>query len=407
MNRVHFESFGLSPELKHALADMNFNTPWPIQVETIPLLLENKDLIGQAQTGTGKTAAFAIPIIEKLDSSSNQVQALVLCPTRELAMQVADEFRKLVKYKKEISVVAIYGGQPITRQLLALQRQPQVIVGTPGRMLDHLWRGSFHLNGVKTVVLDEADEMLDMGFREDIEKIFDFIPLPRQTVLFSATMPKAILELTRKYQQNPHHIRIQPEPIETALIQEKYIETSPKTKLSTLIRLIDTHELKLALVFCNTKRQVDHLSSSLKAAGYRADGLHGGMPQNKRDRAMGHFRRGKVHILVATDVAARGIDVQSVQAVINYDIPERLENYKHRIGRTGRAGNSGLAFTFVSPAQLQQIQSAHATPGDNMSLFEAIPAKPSRKPPRRQSAFKRAKSNRKPSQSRESRAKAI
>jgi ATP-dependent RNA helicase DeaD len=358
-----FEELGLSQAVNHALRDMGFKHPSPIQAETIPLLMEQKDIIGQAQTGTGKTAAFAIPIIEMLQIEKREVQGLVLCPTRELAVQVSEEFRKLAKYKQNLSIVSVYGGQPMDRQLMALQKKPQIIVGTPGRMLDHLWRGSFHLNAVQTVVLDEADEMLDMGFRGDIEKIFDFIPTPRQTVLFSATMPKAILELTQKYQVEPQRVMIEPEPVEAALIQEEYVEITSKTKLSTLTKLIDLHELKLALVFCNTKRQVDTLANSLKAAGYCADALHGGMPQNKRDRVMGSFRKGRVHILVATDVAARGIDVRNIKAVVNYDLPESAENYKHRIGRTGRAGSTGLAFTFVSASQFLKLNEA-ATPDD-------------------------------------------
>lgn len=362
-----FEELGLSPELNRALSDMAFKHPSPIQAEAIPLLLERNDIIGQAQTGTGKTAAFAIPIIETLDTAKQDIQAVVVCPTRELAVQVSEEFRKLAKYKQNLSVVSIYGGQPMDRQLLALQRKPQIIVGTPGRMLDHLWRGTFHLNAVRTVVLDEADEMLDMGFREDIEKIFDFIPTPRQTVLFSATMPKAILELTQKYQQNPQRVMIQPKPVETALIREEYVEISQKTKLSTLTRLIDIHQLKLALVFCNTKRQVDIVADNLKAAGYCADALHGGMSQSKRDRVMGHFRRGKLHILVATDVAARGIDVRNVQAVVNYDMPDSSENYQHRIGRTGRAGKSGIAFTFVSASQMQKMNGLQNDKGTGQS----------------------------------------
>ncbi len=357
-----FESLGLSPELNRALEAMKFTAPSPIQAEAIPHLLENKDIIGQAQTGTGKTAAFAIPIIERLDVSRREAQALVLCPTRELALQVTEEFRKLVKFKKGISIVSVYGGQPMDRQLLALQSRPQVIVATPGRMLDHLWRDTINVSAVQTVVLDEADEMLDMGFREDIESILCHIPQERQMVLFSATMPKAIIELTRQYQTNPEHIRIETPQEDVSRIQQEYIQVNSRTKFEALTKLIDAHQFKLGLVFCNTKRQVDQLAESLKSAGYRAEGLHGGMSQVKRDKVMGRFRRGAFHFLVATDVAARGIDVQNVQAVFNYDLPENTENYMHRIGRTGRAGKTGQAFTFVSATQYQDLMNANGDP---------------------------------------------
>jgi ATP-dependent RNA helicase DeaD len=395
LNMMTFESLGLSPELNRALADMAFTEPSPIQAQAIPLLLEQKDVIGQAQTGTGKTAAFAIPLIERLDPAQKQIQAVVLCPTRELAIQVSEEFRKLAKYKPGLTVVSIYGGQPIARQLLALRKRPQIIVGTPGRMLDHLRRGSFHLSGVKTVVLDEADEMLDMGFREDLEKIFDFIPSEsRHTVLFSATMPKAILALTQKYMRDPQHILVESEIDDTALIREEYVEISRKNKLTTLTNLIDSHELKLALVFCNTKRQVDALSENLRAEGYCADALHGGMSQSKRDRVMGHFRRGTVHILVATNVAARGIDVDNIQAVVNYDLPESTDHYMHRIGRTGRAGKTGIAFTFVSAEQLEQLNANRNAPGDE-SIFKAPSRAPrSQRPQQQDGARKRFNSNR-------------
>ncbi len=361
---MNFESLGLSPEILRAIKDMSFETPSPIQAQAIPLLLQKLDIIGQAQTGTGKTAAFAIPMIEGLDSTDKRIQGVVLCPTRELAMQVADEFRKLTKYKPGMTAVSIYGGQPIDRQLKALRKRPQILVATPGRMLDHLRRGSFRLEGVKTVILDEADEMLDMGFREDIESILNQTPQGRQTVLFSATMPKAILELTKRYQQNPQHIQIASEPFTEPQIQQEYIETSSKSKLGFLTRLIEVHQLKRALVFCNTKRQVDQLAEALQEQGYPAEALHGGLSQNKRTSVMGRFRKGAVHVLVATDVAARGIDVQNVQAVFNFDVPESHENYLHRIGRTGRAGNTGLAFTFGSANQLQSLKGSPQSIGE-------------------------------------------
>ncbi len=352
---MSFDVLGLSPELSLALRDMAFETPSPIQSQAIPLLLAGQDMIGQAQTGTGKTAAFAIPIIERIDPQNKFIQALVMCPTRELAIQVAEAFRKLMKYKPGLAVVSIYGGQPIDKQLKALKKRPQIIVGTPGRLTDHLRRGSIRLDAVQTVVLDEADEMLDMGFRDDIESILGQVPAPRQTVMFSATMPKSILELTRKYLVNPEWVRIEPEPLDTSRIHQEYVEVSSKSRLNALTGLIDTHQLNLALVFCNTQRQVDELTDNLKEEGYLAGGLHGGMSQEKRDRVMGRFRKGTIQFLVATDVAARGIDVQNVQAVFNYDIPDRPESYMHRIGRTGRAGKTGLAFTFVSASQLEKL----------------------------------------------------
>ncbi len=375
MNQVNFDTLCLSRELLHALRDMGFEQPSPIQAETIPLLMENKDVIGQAQTGTGKTAAFAIPIIETICSENRQVQAMVLCPTRELAIQVADEFRKLIQYNKAISVVSIYGGQPIDRQFQALKKKPQIIIGTPGRMLDHLRRGTIKLAAVKTVVLDEADEMLDMGFREDIELILNQTPESRQTVLFSATMPKAILELTQKYQQNPQWVKVMPLEQKIPLIEQQYFEVSQKAKLGVLTHLIDLHQLKLALIFCNTKRQVDNLVDKLETEGYPVGGLHGGMSQSKRDKMMARFRKGAVHLLIATDVAARGIDVQDVQAVFNYDLPENTDRYIHRIGRTGRAGKSGLAFTFVSSGQIRQFSAIQKSQENALHLQSAPGAK--------------------------------
>ena len=314
-----------------------------------------------AQTGTGKTAAFALPIAHKVDPDNHQVQAVVICPTRELAIQVAEEFRKLTKYKNGISVVCVYGGQPMERQLMALQNEPQIIIGTPGRLLDHLWRGSFHLNAVQTVVLDEADEMLDMGFRDDIERVLGFIPTPRQTVLFSATMPKAIMELTGLYLVDPITVKVQPKADEIALITQHYVEVSSKSKMKALTSILDQQQIKLALVFCNSKRQVDDLSARLRSCGYAVEGLHGGMTQSRRDSVMGRFRKGTLRILVATDVAARGIDVRNVEMVFNYDLPEEVERYIHRIGRTGRAGKTGQAVTLVSASQAPRLHMLQTT----------------------------------------------
>ena len=356
MTTLNFDQLSLSPEMMRAIADMGFSTASPIQAEAIPVLLEGSDLVGQAQTGTGKTAAFSIPLIERIDTSRGPAQALIMCPTRELAVQVADEIRKLLKYKPGISVVAIFGGDPIVRQFRALNKKPQIIVGTPGRMLDHIRRGSIRLNKVHTVVLDEADEMLDLGFRDDIETILKTTPEARQTVLFSATMTPQIMELANQFQREPQQIQVAQTEDQSALIEQLYVEVHPRKKLDALTYLIDHHQLNLALVFCNTKRQVDDLVMRLQTQGYSVDGLHGGMAQPKRAKVLNRFRQGKLQFLVATDVAARGIDVRNIEAVFNYDLPKDLEYYVHRIGRTGRAGNAGRAFTFVRREEMNQLK---------------------------------------------------
>lgn len=373
MTVVTFEALSLSPATQKSLTEMGFLEASPIQAEAIPHLLAGEDIIGQAQTGTGKTAAFAIPIVERINPGFKGVQAVVLCPTRELAVQVTAQFQKLLKHNRQVTVCAIYGGEPIHRQLMALKRKPQILVATPGRMLDHLGRKSIRLNTVKTVVLDEADEMLNMGFREDIESILSGIPQPRQTVFFSATMPRSILELTANYQTNPHHIKVAPPPMDDSLIEQFFIEVQQRRKMETLISLIEFHQLKLGLVFCNTKRQVDELVQVLQREGYAADGLHGGMAQPKRDKVMSRFRKGTISFLVATDVAARGIDVNNIEAVFNYDMPDDQEYYIHRIGRTGRAGNPGKAITFVERNQVHRLRRMKRP---NLSLLRhELPAK--------------------------------
>ncbi|HEY3249829.1 MAG TPA: DEAD/DEAH box helicase [Ignavibacteria bacterium] len=356
MQKIRFEDFVVSHELRLAVKEMGFEEPTPIQAQTIPLLLKGKDLIGQAQTGTGKTAAFGIPIIEKILSSVKDTQALVLCPTRELAIQVAEEFAELLKHKKNINVVPVYGGQPIGRQMQALRKGAQIIIATPGRLIDHIERHTIRLNNVKMVVLDEADEMIDMGFRDDIERILRNIPKERQTIFFSATMSKPILELTKRYLKNPEHVRIIHKELTVPSISQYYFEVNQSMKIETLSRLIDVHDPKLSLVFCNTKRTVDFLVSHLHARGYLAEGLHGDMNQNQRERVMNKFRTGKMDILVATDVAARGIDVEEIDAVFNYDMPQDEEYYVHRIGRTARAGRAGHAFTFAVGKEIYKIR---------------------------------------------------
>lgn len=350
-----FTELGLSQELLKAVEDLGFEEPSPIQVLAIPALLTGKDAVGQAQTGTGKTAAFGLPILEKI-ASGKSVQALVLCPTRELAIQVSEELSKLAVHKRGVSVLPIYGGQPIERQLRALAKGAQVVVGTPGRVIDHLQRGTLRLNEARIVVLDEADEMLDMGFREDIELILEQSPADCQRVLFSATMPQPIRELSKRFLREPEMLTIAHKMLTVPAIEQVYYEVRPYQKMDALCRVLDSQGFRKALVFCATKRSVDEITVHLQQRGYQADGLHGDMNQTQRDRVMSRFRTDGIEILVATDVAARGIDVDDVDAVINYDIPHDVEGYVHRIGRTGRAGREGKAFTFVTVREQYKIR---------------------------------------------------
>lgn len=356
MDQLLFEELDLSKEMKKAIEDIGFEEATPIQSLTIPHALAGEDVIGQAQTGTGKTAAFGIPVLEKVYVPDNSVQAIVLCPTRELCIQVAEEIVKLSKYMKKVKVLPIYGGQPIGRQIRALNKGVHIVIGTPGRVMDHLQRGTLKLDGVEMVVLDEADEMLDMGFREDIEEILRFVPKKRQTLLFSATLSKDILRLTKKYQKNPQFLKVPHHHLSAPKIDQSYFEVNEKMKAELLSRLMDIHDIKLALVFCNTKRRVDRLVKDLKTRGYFVDGIHGDMRQAQRDRVMNKYRNGKIDILVATDVAARGIDVPDVEAVFNHDVPNDTEYYVHRIGRTGRAGKQGRSFTFVSGKEIYKLR---------------------------------------------------
>ena len=359
MKKLLFNELGLSEYILSAVTEMGFEEASPIQSETIPIILSGKDVIGQAQTGTGKTAAFAIPVIEKLDSSASFIQALVLCPTRELVIQVTEEFRKLMKFNKNSSdsaVVAVYGGQEIDRQFKALKKKPFIIVGTPGRIMDHMRRGSISFANVSMVVLDEADEMLDMGFREDIEFILNETPSTRQTVMFSATISKEILSLTDRFQKTPVFIDVTSQKINSPVIDQMYFEISEKAKPEAAARLIDYYGIKLALIFCNTKTKVDEVVEILKTRGYFAEGLHGDMSQKQREKVMSGFKKGVVEILVATDVAGRGIDVNDINAVFNYDLPRDDEDYIHRIGRTGRAGKSGRSFTFVNGREIYHLR---------------------------------------------------
>lgn len=356
MHKIRFEELTLSNEVNKAIKDMGFEEATPIQSLAIPKILTGKDIIGQAQTGTGKTAAFGIPILETIDPKVKTPQAIVLCPTRELAIQVAEEVKLMAKYKHGLSIVPVYGGQPIDRQIMALRKGCQLVIGTPGRVMDHLDRRTLKLDAVKMVVLDEADEMLDMGFRDDIELILKSVPAEHQTVLFSATFPKQIMDLARRFQKNPETLRVAHDKLSVPKIEQYYFEVKEDMKLEILSRVIDVNDIHLALVFCNTKRKVDELVTHLQARGYAADGIHGDLMQSQRDRVMAKFRKGTTEILVATDVAARGIDVDDIDAVFNYDIPVDEESYVHRIGRTGRAGRSGKAFSFVSGRDVYKLR---------------------------------------------------
>jgi ATP-dependent RNA helicase DeaD len=348
MKQLKFNELSLSAEMQQAITEMGFTEASPIQSEAIPHLLAGHDVIGQAQTGTGKTAAFGIPLLEQIDGKSKNTNALVMCPTRELAQQVAQELKKLARYKKGVVILPVYGGEQIQKQINALKRATHVIVGTPGRIIDHLERRTISFEHVKCVVLDEADEMLNMGFREDIEMILSKIPGEKQTVLFSATMPKPIMDITRRFQKNPKLVKVTKDELTVAAIEQIYYELSSSQRTEVMARLIDLHNLKLMLVFCNTKRKVDEVVQQMIELGYKADAIHGDLNQSQRNNVLSKFKNQRVNILVATDVAARGIDVDNVDAVFNYDLPLDPEYYVHRIGRTGRAGKSGKAFTFVT-----------------------------------------------------------
>lgn len=356
MEAVKFEELDLNPQIERAVKYMGFEEASLIQAQAIPVMREGKDLIGQAQTGTGKTAAFGIPLLEKVDPKVKKLQGIILCPTRELAIQVAEEIRNLAKYMHAIKVLPIYGGQEIVKQIRSLKSGVHIMVGTPGRVMDHMRRKTVKMDEVHTVILDEADEMLNMGFREDIETILQGVPEERQTVLFSATMSKEILEITKKFQKDAHVIQVTKKELTVPNIEQYYYEVRPKNKVEVLTRLLDLYNPKLSVIFCNTKRQVDLLVEELQGRGYFAAGLHGDLKQSQRDRVMQAFRKGRTDILVATDVAARGIDVEEVEAVFNYDLPQDDEYYVHRIGRTGRAGRTGRSFSFASGKEVYKIR---------------------------------------------------
>ena len=356
MESVRFEDLQLDDRILRAVADMGFEEASPIQAKSIPVQLEGVDMIGQAQTGTGKTAAFGIPLLQKIDPKNKKLQAVALCPTRELAIQVAEEIRSLAKYMHGIKVLPIYGGQDIVRQIKGLKDGTQIIIGTPGRVMDHMRRKTVKFDQVHTVIMDEAEEMLNMGFLEDMETILSQLPTERQTIMFSATMPPEIQKIAESFQKDPQVIRVVKKELTVPKVTQYYYEVKPRTKVEVMCRLLDLYAPKLSVAFCNTKKQVDELVDELQGRGYFAEGLHGDLKQIQRDRVMNSFRNGRTEILVATDVAARGIDVDDVEAVFNYDIPQDDEYYVHRIGRTGRAGRTGIAFSFVVGREVYKLR---------------------------------------------------
>ena len=354
--KIRFDSLPLSEGIQEAVKEMGFEFASPIQSEAIPYVLEGRDVIGQAQTGTGKTAAFGIPMIEHIVPFEKFVQAIILCPTRELAVQVSEEMKKLAKFTKGVWVTTVYGGDSIDRQIKSLKAGANIVVGTPGRVIDLIERRALKLQQASMIVLDEADEMLDMGFREDIESILQEMPNERQTVLFSATMSKPILALTSRYLTDPKLVKVVKNEMTNVNIEQLYFDVKGRAKMEVTTRLIDFYALKLMLIFCNQKKRVDEVVEELVARGYSAEGLHGDLRQSQRTQVMNRFRNGNVSILVATDVAARGLDVDNVDAVINYDIPLDEEYYVHRIGRTGRAGKFGKAFTLVVGSERNRLR---------------------------------------------------
>ncbi|MDM8183785.1 DEAD/DEAH box helicase [Enterococcus cecorum] len=375
---MKFTELNLSEELLSSIERSGFEEATPIQEATIPLALEGRDVIGQAQTGTGKTAAFGLPMLEKIDPNNAQLQGLVIAPTRELAIQTQEELYRLGRDKK-IRVQAVYGGADINRQIRQLKNRPHIVVGTPGRMLDHINRHTLKLSTVQTLVLDEADEMLNMGFLEDIEAIISKIPEQRQTLLFSATMPPEIKNIGVQFMQNPEHVRIKTKEMTADLIEQFFVRAKEYEKFDIMTRLLDVQTPELTIVFGRTKRRVDELAKGLEARGYKAEGIHGDLSQQKRMSVLRSFKNGDLDILVATDVAARGLDISGVTHVYNYDIPQDPESYVHRIGRTGRAGKMGVSVTFVTPNEMSYL---HVI--ENLTKKRMTPLRP----PTEKEAFK-------------------
>lgn len=358
---MNFDDLNISEEIKKAIEDMGFTKLTPIQKMAVPEALKGIDITAQAQTGSGKTIAFTIPVLEKIFIPDKSPQAIILCPTRELSMQVAEEMAKVGSKIKKLKVLAVYGGQPIGKQTRVLKKGVHVVVGTPGRVIDHIERGNLDLIGVESVVLDEADEMLEMGFREDIERILDNVPNQRQTLLFSATMPDEIRQIAKRYQKNSKFIKVANKKKNIPKITQYAFKCDIKDKFDSLTRLIQAYDVKLILIFCNTKKSVDFVKKHLKKEDFSVDALHGDMTQKARDKVMNKFRNGNIDILVATDVAARGLDIDNVDVIINYDVPQNSDDYIHRIGRTARAGKTGYAFTLVSKDEIQRYNNIRKT----------------------------------------------
>ncbi|WP_155287043.1 DEAD/DEAH box helicase [Lacticaseibacillus zhaodongensis] len=375
---MKFAELGLDKDLLAAVERSGFEEATPIQAETIPHVLAGKDVIGQAQTGTGKTAAFALPLLQMIDTSDPSVQVLVISPTRELAVQTQEEMYRLGKDKRA-KVQAVYGGADIRRQIRGIAQHPQIVVGTPGRLLDHINRHTLKLEHLKTLVLDEADEMLDMGFIDDIESIVKTAPETRQTLLFSATMPKPIMNITKKFMHNPITVAIESKELTADTIEQYYVRAKDFEKFDVMTRLFDVQNPELALIFGRTKRRVDELTKGLQARGYNAEGIHGDLSQQKRMQVLRQFKAGQLDFLVATDVAARGLDITGVTHVYNYDIPQDPDSYVHRIGRTGRAGKSGISVTFVAPNEMDYMRTI-----EDLTKKRMLPLKP----PTQEEAFK-------------------
>ncbi|MCW9708648.1 DEAD/DEAH box helicase [Fodinibius salsisoli] len=352
-----FAELNLSDTILQGLTDMGFEEPTPVQAKCIPTLLNKRDVVGQAQTGTGKTAAFGIPVVQQTDVSVSEVQTIIMCPTRELAIQVTGELIKIGKHLDGLHVLPVYGGQSIGRQIKALKRGAHIVVGTPGRTIDHLRRGTLKLDHLQRVVFDEADEMLNMGFRDDMEQILSYADQPVQTVMFSATMSRGIRKIMKRYMDQPQTIAIERKKVTAPNIEQYAVEVRDSVRTEAIGRFMDINDFKLALVFCNTKRKTEKVSRELQSRGYATDFINGDLNQNQRDRVMSKFRSGAIDVLVGTDVAARGLDIDDIEAVFNYDIPQDPEYYVHRIGRTGRAGRSGMAITFTTKRKKKQLRS--------------------------------------------------
>jgi ATP-dependent RNA helicase DeaD len=367
---LKFSELGLDQDLLTAIEKHGYVEATPIQEQTIPLTLAGKDVIGQAQTGTGKTAAFGLPILEMIDTDNRDTQALVVSPTRELAIQTQEELFKLGR-DKHVKVQAVFGGADIRRQIQNLNHGAHIVVGTPGRLLDHISRGTVNLGNVKTLVLDEADEMLNMGFLDDIEAILKAVPDERQTLLFSATMPPAIKRIGVQFMSNPEHIQIAAKELTTDLVDQYYVRVRDFEKFDTLTNILDVQQPELAIMFGRTKRRVDELTRGLELRGFKAAGIHGDLTQQKRSQVLKQFKNGEIKILVATDVAARGLDISGVDYVYNFDIPQDSESYVHRIGRTGRAGAHGTSVTFVTNAEMDYLKDI-----EKLTKKRMLPLKP-------------------------------